>query len=119
MNRYMNYSIQNSYDQSKSQYNIKNSGIDDILYQKVVSKLKCSPQQEQKYIVQSIINDSDNNNQDMFETYDTNFLYNPSNKWMFWFIIILVILLIFLLYKYQTSTLSAETIRATILGYSP
>lgn len=127
MNKYMNPSVKNyfkersmGYQPSHSQqYNITNSGIDDVLYQKVVSRLECSPQQGGETIVPLMGDGADNYFQDTLETYDINSLYDPSNRWMFWLTLALVAILVYLLYKYQSPTLSAETIRATILGYSP
>lgn len=103
------------------QYNIANSGIDNVLYQKVVKRLNC-PEDEQRYIVPPLKNnDPDNYFQDILETYNINTLYSSHNYWVFWFILALAILLLYLLYKYVYTkpTLSPETIRATILGYSP
>ena len=40
INKYMNYSVRNSFnDQSMNYQPITDSGIDDILYQKVIKKL--------------------------------------------------------------------------------
>jgi len=120
----MNSQVRNSLDDQmmddRSRYNITNSGIDEILYQKVASKLNCSAQQEQRSIVSPLYDDDpENEYTGMLETYDTSALYDPSNTWMCLLILALVVILIVLLYKYHSPTLSAETIRATILGYSP
>lgn len=100
---------------NEQQSNEQNYGIDELLYQNVIKKLSCSPQQEKRSIV---LPDNDSN-ENIFESYD-NGLNDPSNNWMYWLILILVIVLLYYLYhKYKSTGLSAETVRATILGYQP
>jgi hypothetical protein len=113
----------NKYSQvyPNEQPTVNNSAIDELLYQNVVSRLNCSTQQENQSIVPALAqNDPDNKFTGLLENYNTSSFYDPSSTWAFWLILILVVVLIYLLYKYSSSSvLSAETIRATILGYQP
>ena len=116
MAKYQNENNENDSVPSMSvENNIPGNGIDEALYQHVVEKLKCSPTETSHSIVPPIEDENENMFSDMLEGYGN--IYNPNNKYMFWFLVIVVIVLLYLLYQYSRSA-SAGSMRASIMGYS-
>lgn len=104
---------ENEYNKS-SQYDLSCSGIDEELFQQVVSKLKCSYEQEEQTIVPPIQYSQDDEFHDMLETFSSS---NSISMWLFWIIVILVVVLIVLFFVYQPSILSSEIIHSTMNYY--
>ena len=96
------------------QHDLPCSGIDEELFQQVVSKLKCSSEQEEQTMVPPIQYSQDNEFHGMLETFSNG---NSVSMWLFWIIVILIIVLIVISLVRQPSTLNSETINSMMNYY--